>query len=80
MDENTYSLRKKTKLKSRYVREVRYEIETVTFVGPRIRNSISSEVKQLSSLAEFKVKIKRWSLENCSCKLCKICAQRVSYL
>ena len=36
----------------------RYGTETNSFVGPRIRTS-TSEVEESSSLAEFKVKIKR---------------------
>ena len=54
---------------------VRYRTETYSFVGLRIRASIS-EVEESSSLEEFKAKIKRWTLKNYPCKLCKTYVQR----
>ena len=69
--ENPYSLRNMTKFKSRNVGTVRYGIETSSCVGPRIWDSISSEVQESSSLGEFRTKIRRWTPENCPCKFWK---------
>ena len=50
-NDNTYSLRNDTAcFKSRKVRTVRYGMETASFVGPRIWNSIPLEVKESTSL------------------------------
>ena len=62
------------------VRTVRYGIETASFVGPRIWNSIPKEIKESASLQIFKSKIKSWTPKNCPCKLCKNYVQHVGYL
>ena len=52
--DNPYSLRNNiVYFKSRNVRTVRYGIKTVSFVGPRIWNSISLEIKESTSLQIF---------------------------
>ena len=79
-NDNPYSLRNDTAyFKSRNVRTVRYGIETASFVGPRIWNSIPFEIKEPTSLHIFKSKIKNWTL-NCPCKLCKNYFQHLGYL
>ena len=49
-------------------------------VGSWMWTDMSSELKESTSLIEFKSKIKTWKPENCSCKLCKIYLQRIGYL
>ena len=78
--ESPYSLRNEPKSKSRNISTVRYGIETATFVGSRIWSYKPSELKESTSLNEFRSKIKAWKPENCSCKLCKIYLQRIGYL
>ena len=78
---NPYSLRNDTAyFKLRNVRTVRYGIETASFVGPRIWNSIPLEIKESTSLQIFKSKIKSWTPKNCPCKLCKNYFQHLGYL
>ena len=80
-NDNPYSLRNDTAyFKSRNVRTVRYGIETASFVGPRIWNSIPKEIKESASLQIFKSKIKSWTPKNCPCKLCKNYVQHFDYL
>ena len=80
-NDNPYSLRNDTAyFKSRNVRTVRYGIETASFVGPRIWNSIPLEIKESTSLQIFKSKIKSWTPKNCPCKLCKNYFQHLGYL
>ena len=78
--ESPYPLRNELRSKSRNIRTVRYGIETATFVGSRIQSYMPSELKESTSLNEFRSKIKAWKPENCSCKLCKIYLQRIGYL
>ena len=80
-NDNPYSLRNDTAyFKSRNVQTVRYGIETASFVGPRIWNSIPKEIKESASLEIFKSKIKSWTPKNCPCKLCKNYVQHLGYL
>ena len=78
--ESRYPLRNELRFKSRNIRTARYEIETAAFVGSRIWTTMSNELKESTSLNEFKSKIKTWKPENCPCKLCKIYLQRIGYL
>ena len=73
-------LRNELRFKSRNIRTVRYGIETAAFVGSRIWTNMPNELKESTSLNEFKSKIKTWKPENCPCKLCKIYLQRIGSL
>ena len=75
-----YPLRNELRFKLRHIRTVRYGIETAAFVGSRIWSNMSSELKESTSLNEFKKKIKTWKPENCPYKLYKIYIQRIGYL
>ena len=75
-----YPLKNKMGFKSRNIGTVRYEIKTAAFVGSRIWTNMPNELKESTSLNEFKSKIKTWKPENCPCKLCKIYLQRIGYL
>ena len=75
-----YPLRNELRFKSRNIRTARYGIETAAFVGSRIWTNMPNELKESTSLNEFKSKIKTWKPENCPCKLCKIYLQRTGYL
>ena len=74
-----YSLRNELRFKLRNIRTVRYGTETAA-VCSRIWSNMPSELKESTSLNEFKKKIKTWKPENCPCKLCKIYIQRIGYL
>ena len=49
--EGPYALRNEFKLKSRKIHCIRYGIETVSFVGARVRNSLRSDLKQRKPLS-----------------------------
>ena len=81
LNDNPYSLRNDMAFfKSRNVHTVRYGIETASFVGPRISNSLPQEIKESTSLQILKSKIKSWTPKNCPCKLCKNYIQHLGYL
>ena len=75
-----YPLRNELRFKLQNICTVRYGIETAAFVGSRIWTNMPNELKESTSLNEFKSKIKIWKLENGLCKLCKIYHQRIVYL
>ena len=78
--ERPYPLRSVLRFKSRNIRTVKYGIEPAAFVGSRIWSYMPSELKESTSLNEFRSKIKTWKPEKCPCKLIKIYFQRISYL
>ena len=46
-------------------------IENLSYLGPKIWNSIPTELKQESSLKNVKESIKLWKSLHCPCRLCK---------
>ena len=58
--ERSHALRNELELKSRKIHSVRYGIETASFVGARVWNSLPSDLKQCKSFELFKTKIKNW--------------------
>ena len=75
-----YLLRNELRFKPRNICTVRYGIKTAAFVASRIWTNMPNELKESTSLNEFKSKTKTWKPENCPCKLCKICLQRTGCL
>ena len=45
--------------------------ESIAYLGPKIWNMVSSELKEMSSISSFKKAIKAWYPINCPCRLCK---------
>ena len=62
--ESPYPLRNELRFKSRNICIVRYRIETAAFVGSRIWSCMLSELKESTSLNEFRPKIKTWKPGN----------------
>ena len=50
---------------------VKYGLETLRSIGPKIWNMIPVDLKNTASLPVFKTKIKKWVPHNCPCRLCK---------
>ena len=55
---------------SRNIKAVRYGLQTISHMAPRIWNLIPKEMKQIPTLNEFKAKIKIWKLENIKLTSC----------
>ena len=56
---------------SRNIKTVRYGLQTIFYMTPKIWNLVPKEMKQITTLNEFKAKIKIWKLENYPCRLCR---------
>ena len=65
---------------TRNVRTVRYGTETLTFMGPKIWHLVPADIKNASSLVEFKNKIKAWKPIECPCRICKIYVAKVGFV
>ena len=66
--------------KLRNVRSVSYGIDTLSFLGPKIWSIVPIEIKEATSLREFKNKIKGWRPVECPCKLCKTYIAGVGFI
>ena len=49
----------------RNVKTVRYGLQTMSYMGPKIWELVLKEMKQIITPDEFKGKIKIWKLQNC---------------
>ena len=55
----------------RNIRTSEFGFETVSTSGAILWKDLPSELKSAESLKIFKQKIKLWSLNECSCKICR---------
>ena len=53
---------------------------SLRYLGPMIWNILPTNLKQISTLHEFKEKIKSWKPLNCPCRLCKLYVQGVGFI
>ena len=66
-----YNLRNKINFKSHRINSVRYVINSLTYLGPKIWNIVPEDLKKSESLNVFKTKIKKWIPRDCPCRLCR---------
>ena len=60
--------------------KVRYGLETISYMAPKFWNLVPKEMKQITTLNEFKAQIKIWKLENCACRLCRTYLPLVGFI
>ena len=77
---NPHNLRSKATLKTSNVKSVHNGTETVSFRGPEIWSLLPEGIKASSTLAEFKIKIKKWRPEGCTCRLCKTYIPQLGFI
>ena len=68
---DSYSNRSFSELMVPSVNSVLNGQNSIRYIGPLLWNSIPIELRNISTLAAFKNKIKKWKPEGCSCRLCK---------
>ena len=67
-------------LERRRAKLVRYGIESLSFLAPKIWKILPSEIKDSDTLQIFKAKIKKWVPAECPCRLCKIYLPQVGFI
>ena len=67
-------------LTSRNIKTVRYGLQTIPYMAPKIWGLAPKEMKQVTSLNEFKTKIKISKLENCPCRLCRTYLPQIGFI
>ena len=66
--EKSYFPRRKTHFRSNKIRTTKYDIETPFYLCPNLWTSVLNDYKNLTSLEEFRTKIKTCAPENWLCK------------
>ena len=77
---SSYHLRNNNSFKRRRVKSVWHGTESVSYLGPKIWDLVPNEIKESESLNGSKFKIKRWVLEGCPCRICKIYLEQVGFI
>ena len=62
------------------IHTVRYGLETVSHLGPKIWPTIPDELKSLTTVKSFMRSTRKWKPTKCPCNLCKICVAGVGYV
>ena len=78
--ESNYSLRNSTGLQGRSIKTVMYGSETMSSLGPKIWEILSTELKKIVSPTLFKKKIREWAPKNYPCRLCKTYVENTGFL
>ena len=75
-----YNLRRRNPFHIRRVNSVYNGTESLSFLGPKIWNLVPEEIKTSETVDIFKNKIKKWTPENCPCRLCRVYIQNVGFV
>ena len=75
-----YNLRRNNAFERRQVHSVYHGTESLPFLSPKFWDLVSLELKKLESLEVFKLKIKKWILFECPCRLCRTYIQQVGFI
>ena len=54
--------------------------DSLRHLGPLIWDIVPQEIKLSNSLFQFKRRIKKWTPDDCPCRLCRIYVQGVGYI
>ena len=78
--QNQYNLRNWTYFDAPKVRTVNPSSESVRYLDSKIWEIIPAYKKELDTIEKFKIAIKKWKPESCSCRLCRVYLQNIGYL
>ena len=78
--EQHYDLRKNSQFTIPPVRTVHHGSEGISFLWRKIGSILPDRLKNANSTEAFKMQLKKWKPENCSCRLCKVYVQNVGFV
>ena len=67
--DSRYNLRQILQFSRCFVKSVYHGTESISYLGPKIWDILPDEHETIQNLDTFKIKIKNWKPENCSCRL-----------
>ena len=59
---------------------VNHGLESLSYIGSKLWDSIPTHMKKIDSINEFKHVIKTWKPDLYSCRVCKVYLQNIGYL
>ena len=59
---------------------VKYGLETLRRLGPKIWDMLPIDMQESPSLSSFKIKIRKWVPHNCPCRLCKVYIPQLGFI
>ena len=62
------------------VKTIRYGLQTMSYMGPKIWDLAPKEMKEVITLNEFKAKIHIWKLENCPYRLSRYYLPQIGFI
>ena len=78
--ENIYNSRNFRKIYCEKNKTMRCGTETVTYKAAQLLELSPYDIKNSSTLVEFKDRTKTWSPDNCPCCLCKTHLKNIGYI
>ena len=79
-DPGHYFLRNQRDFMIPTVKSVNYGLKSIGFLEPNLWESLPNSLKNKTPIENFKMAIKEWKAESCSCRLCKTYLQNIGYL
>ena len=76
---NHYDLTNKSYWETDNKRTVKYGTETIRHMGPKTWDLVP-DIKESTSLLQFKKKIKKWKPNGCTCRLCRAYIYNLGFL
>ena len=78
--EKPLPLRANSHFRSKRTRTSKYITETTPYLGPKLWNLVPNEYKTITSLEDFKPKIKTWVPKNWPCRLYKTYIHQIDFI
>ena len=77
---SSYSLRKVNYFEIPQVRTSNFGKESLSYLGPKLWETVPSSIRDIKSLELFKKSIKKWIPKDCPCRLCKNYVLNVGFI
>ena len=65
---------------SYYPKTVKYGLQTLRCLDPKIWKLVPRELREIKSLKLFTNMIKKWTPQNCPCRLCKLFVPQLGFM
>ena len=78
--QSQYNIRNHSYFAMPLAKIVNHGLESLSYIGSKLWDSILSHMKEIDSINEIKHVIKTWKPDLCSCRLCKVYLQNIGYL
>ena len=79
-NQNSYNLRNNSAFQTNNIRTTYNGSETLMYRGPKTWDLVPNDIKESSCLNEFKIKIKLWKPEGCTCRMCKVYITNLGFI